>query len=45
MTDTPKPRGYRAFDALARKIVAVPKEAVDKAIDAKPKRKRRKPKK
>lgn len=40
-----KPRGWGAFDALARKVAAVPKEKVDAAIAAaKKKRKRRKKK-
>lgn len=34
-----KPEGWRAFDALAKKLVAVPKEAVDKKV-AKDKAKR-----
>ena len=32
--DNPKPEGWRKFDALARRIAQVPKEAVDKKIDA-----------
>jgi hypothetical protein len=35
-----KPKGWSAFDVLARKLAAVPKEAVDKAIAKTPKRKR-----
>lgn len=37
-----KPRGWSAFDVLARKLATVPKEAVDKAIEKTPKRKRSK---
>ncbi len=37
-----KPRGWGAFDALARKLARVPKGAVDKAIAKTPRRKRRK---
>jgi len=40
MTES-KPRGWSKFDELARKVAAVPKEAVDKLI-AKAKKKRRK---
>lgn len=32
MSDEHKPRGWGKFDALAKKIVAVPKDKVDKAI-------------
>lgn len=35
-----KPRGWSAFEVLARKLAAVPKEAVDKAIEKTPKLKR-----
>jgi len=41
----PKPRGWSAFNSLARQLAAVPKDEVDKVIAATPKRKRRKPKK
>jgi hypothetical protein len=41
----PKPKGWKAFDSLARKVIAVPKDDVDRAIAAKPKRKRRKKRK
>jgi hypothetical protein len=37
-----KPKGWSAFDVLARKLAAVPKEAADKAISKTPKRKRAK---
>lgn len=37
-----KPRGWSAFDALARKIVNVPREAADKVIQKKARLKRRK---
>lgn len=37
-----KPRGWGAFDELARKIVAVPKADVDAAKAKKPKKKRKK---
>lgn len=40
-----KPRGWKAFDALARKVVSVPKDAVDRIIAQKPKRKRHRSKK
>ncbi len=40
-----KPRGWRAFDSLARKLVAVPKESADKIMSQTPKRKRRKKRK
>lgn len=40
-----KPNGWGNFDALARKLAQIPKEAVDRAIAATPKRKRRKRKK
>lgn len=43
--DKPKPRGWGAFDRLARKVAAVPKEKVDAAIAATPKRKRRRKRK
>lgn len=39
--EKPKPRGFGAFDALARKLVKVPKEAVDQQLS---KRRRRKKK-
>lgn len=39
--DKPKPRGFGAFDTLARKLVKVPKEAVDAQL-AKPKRRKKK---
>lgn len=39
--EKPKPRGFGAFDALARKLVRVPKEAVDEKL-AKPKRRKKK---
>lgn len=42
MAEDRKPRGWTKFDVLARKLTAVPKEAVDKAIAKTPKRKRRK---
>lgn len=45
MADKPKPRGWGKFDALARKLAAVPKDEVDQAIAATPKRKRRKKRK
>lgn len=41
--EKPKPRGFTAFDDLARKLVKVPKEAVDAQVAA-GKRKRRKKK-
>lgn len=45
MVDERKPRGWGAFNALARKLVAVPKDAVDKAIvQKKAKRKKRRKK-
>ena len=42
MAEDRKPRGWAKFDTLARKLTAVPKEAVEKAIAKTPKRKRRK---
>jgi hypothetical protein len=39
--DMPKPRGFGAFDTLARKLVKVPKEAADEAM-RKPKRRKKK---
>lgn len=33
-----KPKGWRAFDALTRKVAAVPKEEVDKLEAKRPKR-------
>jgi len=42
MAGKPKPRGFGAFDSLARKLAAVPKDEVDKAMAKTPKRKRRK---
>ncbi len=41
MAEERKPRGWGKFDALAKQLVAVPKQAVDSAI-AKKKAKRRK---
>ena len=35
-----KPKGFRAFDALARKLVKVPKSEVDRAEKDRKKRKR-----
>ena len=32
MSESKKPRGWGAFDTLARKLVAVPKEAVDAKV-------------
>jgi len=32
MSEGKKPEGWRAFDSLARKIVNVPKEAVDAKV-------------
>ena len=32
--DTPKPEGWHKFDALARRVAQVPKEAVEKKIAA-----------
>jgi hypothetical protein len=37
----PKPRGFKAFEALARRLLQVPKEELDKQL-AKRKVKRRK---
>ena len=42
MAEDRKPRGWSKFDALTRRLVAVPKDAVEKAIAKAPKRKRRK---
>lgn len=39
--ETPKPRGFGVFDALARKLVKVPKEALDKQL-SKPNRRKKK---
>jgi len=39
--EKPKPRGFGAFDALARKLVRVPKESLDKQL-SKPKRRKKK---
>jgi hypothetical protein len=42
----PKPKGWTAFDSLARTLTAVPKDAVDKHIaDAKSARKKARKKK
>jgi hypothetical protein len=35
-----KPKGWRAFDQLARRVVQVPKEEVDRAERKRKKRKR-----
>lgn len=40
-----KPRGFGAFAALAKKVVAVPKEKVDAAIAAKKAQSTRRPRK
>ena len=32
MSEGKKPEGWRAFDALARKVVSVPKEDVDAKV-------------
>jgi len=32
MTESKKPEGWRAFDSLAKRLAAVPKEEVDKKI-------------
>jgi len=40
----PKPRGWGKFDELARRLVKVPKGAVDAAMKASKKRKRKKKK-
>lgn len=37
-----KPNGWRAFDALAKKLVDVPKEEVERAERKRKKRRRRK---
>lgn len=37
-----KPEGWQAFDELARKLVRVPKEAVDKRVQQKKRPKKRK---
>lgn len=39
-----KPKGWQAFDALARKVVSVPKEAVDAKVAADKKAGRKKKK-
>jgi hypothetical protein len=39
-----RPRGFGAFDALAKKLIKVPKEEVDAAVAKTPKRKSRKKK-
>lgn len=39
---TKKPAGYRAFNALARKLVAVPKSEVERAENKRKRRKGRK---
>lgn len=36
-----KPKGFGAFDALTRKLVRVPKEAVDRKIAADKKRRKK----
>jgi hypothetical protein len=38
--DTKKPKGWKAFDQLARKLVQVPKQDADKAEAKRKKRKR-----
>ncbi len=35
-----KPSGYKAFDALARKLVQVPKKELDRRIERRKKRKK-----
>lgn len=45
MADERKPRGWGAFNALARKLVNVPKDAVHKAIAQKKARRRKRRKK
>ena len=40
MAKTAKPKGFKAFDALARKLVQVPKEEVSRAERKRKKRKR-----
>lgn len=35
MAKTAKPKGFKAFDALARKLVQVPKEEVSRGAEAK----------
>ncbi len=42
MTKPKKPKGFRAFDALARKLVKVPKAEVERAEQDRTKRKRSK---
>lgn len=37
-----KPQGWKAFDDLTRKVVAVPKEEVDRLEAARPKRESKK---
>ena len=39
-----KPKGFREFDALARKLVQVPKSALDKQITKEARRKARRKK-
>lgn len=39
--EKPKPRGFGAFDTLCRKLVRVPKDALDKQL-SKPKRRKKK---
>ena len=39
-TKPKKPKGWKAFDALARKLVKVPKSEVDRAEQNREKRKR-----
>jgi hypothetical protein len=39
-TKPKKPKGFRAFDALARKLVKVPKSEVERAEKDREKRKR-----
>jgi hypothetical protein len=42
MAESKKPKGFRAFDALARKLVRVPKREVERAERKRKKQKRSK---
>lgn len=44
MAKAKKPQGWKAFDALTKKLVGVPKEEVEQKIASAPKRKARKKK-
>ena len=39
---TPKPRGFGKFDALARKLLKVPRDELEQQLAKRKKRKRRK---